>query len=1363
MRFHGMNSVLVNASSFRNPLTFRQKCLVTTAIAAFPGMMLGAAPAAAECVLVGSVVTCSVNDATGFADASSGLTVNVSNGITVNGVVPAIDIGDNGIINNDGIVDGVLMGVGGTLNVENTGVVINNIDFAAGAGSNAVNVMLGGVVIADVNGNTGDEALTIENGSSFVGNANLGEGDNSVVIRNDGVLTGSLTTLSGDDTLSISNMSTIVANADLGDGDNSVTVRNSAAIVGTLTTGSGDDDILVENGSALVGAVVTGNGTNTVTINVAELSAGLTMGTGDDTLTITGGGWIIGSAMLDDGDNEITMNTGAEITVDLTTGTGDDTLNMSDFSIISGGATLGDGSNEVTMAGASEIVGILITGIGDDSISLDGASRVSDDLITGGGSDEVSLTDGSFVADLLDVGDGDDEVMMDGASFAAFFTIGDGNDELVLENGSFIQTMNVMGTGEKDISILSGSSINSALTADLNSTTFLLIDDGVLNGLVTLGNGNNEVIMRNDAFLNGNLIGGSGEDFVLIEGPSTVTGNVVTSLGNDHIITTGTITGNIGAGIGDDIVEIGNDGALPGGTLNGGLDDDILILFGDEVGQIFDRPGTGFEHLIKNGTGDWEMTAVTTFADVRLNDGILRSADDNFLGVLTGPLTFDGGTLNPISPVFASTARDTTLLAGGGTILADSNFTMSGDITGVGALAKDGTGDLKLNGTNDFTGGIDILNGRVEGDTDSIPGDVRMAAGTQIEFDQGFAGTHSGDISGDGSLLFSDSGPLTLAGTNTYTGGTEISDDGALIGDTFSLQGDIFMSDAAGDASVTFNQDFNGTYSGDLTGFGQLFKEGAGTLTTTGDLLHTNDTTVNGGRLDVDGTLDNGGMGVVTLNIGTALGGTGTITSDVISNGATTAPGNSIGELTIVGDWTMDDISTLEIELNPTVADVLNVSGTATIDGTLALIAETDVFYVDNSTFLFLDAGTIVGDYDTVTGTTVNQFIELETSEDTITVNRTDYDTVALTTNQMAIAGGLDTATAAGITPGSDFEAILILLDHTADPAAARDIFDAVNGENYNAFVQVGHDTGRQFLRQIDERMYDFRAFDPAEEKSGLQAWARAYGGMTDLNGKDALDGFETDSFGFAAGFDAQITKGVVGGIAIGYSETDIDISERPGNDGDQDSLQFGAYITANFEHVFVESSIAYIDTDNSFDRVISFPGVDRVARSSFDGDQFAAKVKVGGNFDVGRIATIRPYVALDYSDVDINGFTEAGADSLNLVVSELDDNELHGSIGVQVERTVTTASGATFVPSAHLAYRTLLGNSDRVMTAQFEGSAASTHQLIGATGGDDQLVAGLGITGRLTDNVYVYLDYEGLFQNNRDSHYVGGGVRVKF
>ena len=77
----------------------------------------------------------------------------------------------------------------------------------------------------------------------------------------------------------------------------------------------------------------------------------------------------------------------------------------------------------------------------------------------------------------------------------------------------------------------------------------------------------------------------------------------------------------------------------------------------------------------------------------------------------TGPLLFDGGTLQALAtgPGITS-AKAITLNAGGGTFLADAGTisTLSGAITGRGRFTKSGLGLLKLSGSNFYSGNTTI-------------------------------------------------------------------------------------------------------------------------------------------------------------------------------------------------------------------------------------------------------------------------------------------------------------------------------------------------------------------------------------------------------------------------------------------------------------------------------------------------------------------------------------------------------------------------------------------------------------------------------------------------------------------------------
>jgi autotransporter-associated beta strand protein len=118
---------------------------------------------------------------------------------------------------------------------------------------------------------------------------------------------------------------------------------------------------------------------------------------------------------------------------------------------------------------------------------------------------------------------------------------------------------------------------------------------------------------------------------------------------------------------------------------------------------------------------------------------------------------------------------------------------------------------------------------------------------------------------------------------------------------------------------------------------GSLTKIGPGTLTLSGPNTYTGPTTVNAGKLVVNGSITS----AVTVNGGT-LGGSGTTGSVTVNSGGVLSPGNSPGILHVAGNLSLALGSTCLVELNgPTAGtqyDQADVAGIVSLgDATLSV------------------------------------------------------------------------------------------------------------------------------------------------------------------------------------------------------------------------------------------------------------------------------------------------------------------------------------------------------------------------------------------------------------------------------------------
>ncbi|WP_166430657.1 beta strand repeat-containing protein, partial [Polymorphobacter arshaanensis] len=215
--------------------------------------------------------------------------------------------------------------------------------------------------------------------------------------------------------------------------------------------------------------------------------------------------------------------------------------------------------------------------------------------------------------------------------------------------------------------------------------------------------------------------------------------------------------------------------------------------------------GAGSTDLNKNGTGTLVLNGANTYAGVTnlnagtLNVGSATALSSGALNMATGTTLQAGGTL---------TIANAVDLTGSTTVDTNGNdLTLSGIIGGASAtdLNKIGVGILTLTGANTFAGVTNLNVGTINvGNAAALSGGaLNMATGTTLQAGGTFTVanavdltgsttidtngndlTLSGALGGTGGFDKAGAGTLTLTGTNSYAGATNVTTGTLLVNGT---------------------------------------------------------------------------------------------------------------------------------------------------------------------------------------------------------------------------------------------------------------------------------------------------------------------------------------------------------------------------------------------------------------------------------------------------------------------------------------------------------------------------------------------------------------------------------------------------
>ena len=557
------------------------------------------------------------------------------------------------------------------------------------------------------------------------------------------------------------------------------------------------------------------------------------------------------------------------------------------------------------------------------------------------------------------------------------------------------------------------------------------------------------------------------------------------------------------------------------------------------------------------------------------------------------------------------------------------------------------------------------------------------------------------------------SGTLTIAGDATYTGGTAIN-GGALVlgngGASGSVIGNIAFCANASDPScdpstnkaLAFNRSDVFTFGGSITGPGQVLQVGSGTTILSGISTYTGPTMVDAGTLVVAGSI----ISQVTVNSGGVLSGSGVVGNTTINGGGLLAPANPGGALTVQGNLLFATAGAYLVEIGSTGADRVNVTGSATLAGSLLVSLQSGTSVLKQYTILNATGG-VTGTFAGVNNlpATVAGSLSYNSNDAFLNLSLNYAAGGALNTNQQNVGNALTSffnstgsipVAYATLSPAAlsqiageastgsqqtTFQAmsqfINMLLDpfiggrgDSSMPATPATPFAEESASAYAASGKTSSQSEHSAYAMMYRKAPLREVYDPH-----WSAWTSSFGGSQTTDGSTATGSNSVTSriFGVAAGADYLLSPRTIAGFAMAGGSTNFSVANSGG--GHSDLFQIGAFVRHTVGSAYISGALAYGWQDITTDRIVLM--ANRL-HAEFDANAFSGRVEGGYRFVTPWLG-ITPYAAGQFTTFDLPAYAESvlsGANAFALAYGAKSVTDARSELGVRTDRSLALASG---------------------------------------------------------------------------------------